>query len=104
MADKKWFTKDDVEMAKLALNDLPDLTEQRMTKSDVLDQLKEHIITLSSSKGYSVEDIRSALETAGIKTSTKAIREILSTRKKSTAGAGGSRSKKNTTPNLAQTS
>lgn len=104
MTDKKWFTKDDVEMAKLALNDLPDLTEQRMTKSDVLDQLKEQIITLSSSKGYSVEDIRSALETAGVKTSTKAIREILSTRKKSTAGAGGSRSKKNTTPNPAQSS
>lgn len=104
MTDKKWFTKDDVEMAKLALNDLPDLTEQRMTKSDVLDQLKEQIITLSSSKGYSVEDIRSALETAGIKTSTKAIREILSTRKKSTAGAGGSRSKKNTTPNPTQSS
>lgn len=57
MTDKKWFTKDDVEMAKLALNDLPDLTEQRMTKSDVLDQLKEQIITLSSSKGYSVEDL-----------------------------------------------
>lgn len=104
MTDKKWFTKDDVEMAKLALNDLPDLTEQRMTKSDVLDQLKEQIITLSSSKGYSIEDIRSALETAGVKTSTKAIREILSTRKKSTAGAGGSRSKKNTTPNPAQSS
>lgn len=104
MTDKKWFTKDDVEMAKLALNDLPDLTEQRMTKSDVLDQLKEQIITLSSSKGYSVEDIRSALETAGVKTSTKAIREILSTRKKSTAGAGGSRSKKNTTPNPTQSS
>lgn len=104
MTDKKWFTKDDVEMAKLALNDLPDLTEQRMKKSDVLDQLKEQIITLSSSKGYSVEDIRSALETAGVKTSTKAIREILSTRKKSTAGAGGSRSKKNTTPNPTQSS
>lgn len=104
MTDKKWFTKDDVEMAKLALNDLPDLTEQRMTKSDVLDQLKEQIITLSSSKGYSVEDIRNALETAGVKTSTKAIREILSTRKKSTAGAGGSRSKKNTTPNPTQSS
>ncbi len=94
MTEKKWFTKDDVEMAKMTLNDLPDLTEQRMTKSDVLEHLKEQIITLSSSKGYSVEDIRSALETAGIKTNVKAIREILSTQKKSTAGAGGSRSRK----------
>lgn len=94
MADKKWFTTDDVEVAKMALDELPDLREKRLTKSDVLEKLKEQIITLSTSKGYSVEDIRSALETAGVKTSTKAIREILSTRKKPTAGAGGSRGKR----------
>ena len=77
MADKKWFTTDDVEVAKMALDELPDLREKRLTKSDVLEKLKEQIITLSTSKGYSVEDIRSALETAGVKTSVKAIREIL---------------------------
>lgn len=102
MTEKKWFTKDDVEMARMALSELPDLTEQRMTKSDVLEQLKEHIITLSSSKGYSVDDIRSALETAGIKTSVKAIREILNTQKKSTAGAGDSRNRKPATKSLTQ--
>lgn len=94
MADKKWFTTDDVEVAKMALDELPDLREKRLTKSDVLEKLKEQIITLSTSKGYSVEDIRSALETAGVKTSTKAIREILSTRKKPTAGAGGPHGKR----------
>jgi len=94
MADKKWFTTEDIEVAKMALDELPDLKEKRLTKSDVLEKLKEQIITLSTSKGYSVEDIRSALETAGVKTSTKAIREILSTRKKPTAGAGGSRVKR----------
>lgn len=95
MADKKWFTTEDVEQAKIALEELPDLREKRLKKYDVLEKLKEQIITLSTRKGYSVDDIRSALETAGVKTSTKAIREILSTQKKSTAGVGGSRRKKN---------
>lgn len=104
MADKKWFSTDDVELAKSSLAELPDLSPNRLTKSDVLEQLKEQIIMLANEKGYSVEDIRKALADVGIQTSVKAIREMLSTRKKSTAGAGGSRSKKNTTPNPAQIS
>jgi len=82
MADKKWFTSEDEEVAKLALKELLDLTEKRQTKSDVLDKLKDQIILLSGQKGYSVEDIRSALETVGIQTSVKAIREILNVHKK----------------------
>lgn len=91
MADKKWFTSEDVELAKMTLDGLPDLTEKRLTKSDVLDKLKDQIIVLSGQKGYSVEDIRSALEGVGIQTSVKAIREILSTQKKSVTGAATSR-------------
>jgi len=91
MADKKWFTAEDVEVAKMALDELPDLTEKRLTKSDVLEKLKDQIILLSGSKGYSVEDIRSALEGVGIQTSVKAIREILNAQKKQTAGTVTSR-------------
>lgn len=101
MADKKWFTAEDVEVAKMALDELPDLTEKRLTKSDVLEKLKDQIILLSGSKGYSVEDIRSALEGVGIQTSVKAIREILSAQKKQTAGTGTSR--RRTTKNPVQT-
>lgn len=93
MADKKWYTSEDVEVAKLALDDLPDLTEKRLTKSDVLDKLKDQIVLLSGQKGYSVEDIRSALETVGIQTSVKAIREILNAQKNSSKSAGSSRRK-----------
>ena len=32
MADKKWFTTEDVEMAKMTLDSLPDLTEKRLTQ------------------------------------------------------------------------
>ncbi|TQI77309.1 hypothetical protein FHU10_5291 [Serratia fonticola] len=82
MAEKKWYSIEDVELAKSSLDDLPDLTPTRLTKTDVLEQLKEKIIELANNKGYSVEDIRSALESAGIPTSVKAIREILSSAKK----------------------
>lgn len=94
MADKKWFTTEEVELAKITLDELPDLTEKRLTKSDVLDKLKDQIVLLSESKGYSVDDIRSALESVGIQTSVKAIREILSSRKKLAAGAGNTRKRK----------
>lgn len=91
MSDKKWFTAEDVEVAKMTLDELPDLTDKRLTKSDVLDKLKDQIIVLSGQKGYSVDDIRSALENVGIHTSVKAIREILSTQKKSLSGAATTR-------------
>ncbi|MBC2612947.1 MULTISPECIES: molybdopterin-guanine dinucleotide biosynthesis protein MobC [Enterobacteriaceae] len=93
MTDKKWFTTEDVEMAKMTLDSLPDLTEKRLTKSDVLNKLQDQIILLSGHKGYSVDDIRSALEGVGIQTSVKAIREILSKQKKTTKGAGLSRNR-----------
>lgn len=101
MADKKWFTSEEVELAKLSLDELPDLTEKRLTKSVVLEKLKDQIILLSGQKGYSIEDIRSALDGVGIQTSVKAIREILSSQKKPNIGTGSSRRKttKNTKDN-----
>ena len=95
MAEKKWYSTEDVELAKSSLEDLPDLTPTRLTKTDVLDQLKDKIIELANSKGYSVEDIRSALDSAGIPTSIKAIREIVNSGKKSASRA--TRTKKVTT-------
>ena len=81
MAAQKWFTKEEVELAKLALSELPDLTEKRLTKNDVLDSLQEQIIELAEKKGYSADDIKSSLDAAGIVTSVKSIREIIASRK-----------------------
>lgn len=49
-ADKKWYSAEDVEVAKMALSDLPDLTPSRLTKNDVLEQIKDQIIELSTKK------------------------------------------------------
>lgn len=83
MTDKKWYSVEDIELAKSALSEMPDLTPTRLTKSDVLEQLKEQIVELSLKKGYSVEDIRSALDTVGIKASVKSVRDVLNSTKKS---------------------
>ncbi|WP_079849743.1 molybdopterin-guanine dinucleotide biosynthesis protein MobC [Salmonella enterica] len=83
MTDKKWYSVEDIELAKSALSEMPDLTPTRLTKSDVLEQLKEQIVELSLKKGYSVEDIRSALDSAGIKASARSVRDILNSTKKS---------------------
>ncbi len=74
---------EDIELAKSALSEMPDLTASRLTKSAVLEQLKEQIVELSLKKGYSVEDIRSALDSAGIKASAKSVRDVLNSTKKS---------------------
>lgn len=98
MADKRWYSIEDVELAKSSLDNLPDLTAIRLTKTDVLEQLKDKIIELANNKGYSLEDIRSALDSAGISASVKTIREILSSAKKTP-----SRTKKSRKSNAAET-
>ncbi|MGL5264944.1 MAG: hypothetical protein ACRC9E_01720 [Plesiomonas shigelloides] len=49
-ADKKWYSAEDIEVAKMALSDLPDLTPSRLTKNNVLEQIKDQIIELSTKK------------------------------------------------------
>lgn len=46
-----------------------------MTGKDVLEKLREQLIDLSVKKGYSAQEIKSALDTAGIVMSVKAIKE-----------------------------
>ncbi|MBK4362272.1 molybdopterin-guanine dinucleotide biosynthesis protein MobC, partial [Candidatus Hamiltonella defensa] len=61
--------------------ELPDLKKIRFTKDDVLENLKSQIIKLALNKGDVSEDIKSALESAGIKVGLKAIQKILSEKK-----------------------
>ncbi len=77
MTSAKFYSQDDVELARAALNELPDLKKARLTKADVLSELKPAIVSLYDDKGYTVEDIRAALENVGIQASTKAIREMV---------------------------
>ncbi|WP_272689611.1 molybdopterin-guanine dinucleotide biosynthesis protein MobC [Providencia sp. PROV033] len=82
MAEKKWYSMEDIELAKSSLDELPDLTLTRLTKTDALEKLKETIVELANKKGYSVEEIRSTLMSVGLTASVKAIRDMLSSPKK----------------------
>jgi len=78
-----FYTKEQIEAARLQLEELPDLTQTRLTGKDALDSLKSQIVELSVRKGYSVKDIKSALESCQISVSERAIKEALSTKKNS---------------------
>ncbi|MBK4361701.1 molybdopterin-guanine dinucleotide biosynthesis protein MobC, partial [Candidatus Hamiltonella defensa] len=62
--------------------ELPDLKKIRFTKDDVLENLKSQIIKLALNKGYVSQDIKSALESAGIKVTLKDIQKMIFDKKK----------------------
>lgn len=83
MAATTFYTKEQIEAARLQLDELPDLTQTRLTGKDVLESLKAQIVELSLRKGYSVKDIKSALESCHIQVSERAIKEALISQKNS---------------------
>jgi len=82
MASKKYYTVEQLEKAKEVLEELPDLKKMGLAKEDVLENLKSQIIKLALNKGYVSEDIKSALESAGIKVGLKSIQKIFFDKKK----------------------
>ena len=81
----KTFTQAELDQARQALEDLPDLSRQKISQADMLASLKEQIVLLSSSKGYSVAEIKSALSSVGVAVTTKAIADMVATRKRAPA-------------------
>lgn len=79
MAANSFYTQEQLELAKMQLAELPDLNASRMKGKDVLSHLREQLIELSVKKGYSVAEIKSALDLAGIAVSVKAIKETIDT-------------------------
>ncbi|EED1400144.1 molybdopterin-guanine dinucleotide biosynthesis protein MobC [Escherichia coli] len=77
MAGKKFYSDEDVQVARGALADLPDLTTQRKTLRDFLEAIKDDIVLLVRTKGYTVTDIRNTLKVAGYDISEKSLRDII---------------------------
>lgn len=74
MASKKFYSDDDIQLAKAALSELPDLTAQRKTLRDFLDAIRDDIIVLVRTKGYTLADVRDTLKNAGYEVGEKALR------------------------------
>lgn len=83
MAAKNQYSQEQVELAKVALTELPDLSKERLSSKEVLDELKGQIISLATQKGYTAKDIKSALESCEIVVSERAINEIIKTQAQS---------------------
>ncbi|HAX4744828.1 TPA: molybdopterin-guanine dinucleotide biosynthesis protein MobC [Escherichia coli] len=77
MAGKKFFSDDDIEAARLALSELPDLTAKRKTLHDFLSAIRDDIIVLVRTKGYTLADIRNTLKEAGYEVGEKTLRDII---------------------------
>lgn len=82
MAKQKTYTQTELDSAKQLLADLPDLSRNKIGQAEALQQLKDQIIILSSQKGYTVPEIREALDSVGIKATAKAIGDLVAVRKR----------------------
>lgn len=74
----------------------PDLTAQRKTLRDFLDAIRDDIIALVKTKGYTLADIRNTLKEAGYEVGEKALRDIMweAKAKKSVRRSSGKSDKK----------
>ncbi|CAI9394799.1 MULTISPECIES: hypothetical protein [Enterobacteriaceae] len=77
MSKKAFYSDEDIEQAKSALAGLPDLTPQRKSQKEFLDAIRDDLLALVKTKGYTVSDIRETLKTTGYEISERALREIV---------------------------
>lgn len=77
MAARNVFTQQELDEARRKLENLPDLTPQRITREGALENLKDTILVLAKEKGYTVSDIKSALDAMNFRFSEKAISAVV---------------------------
>ncbi|CBJ48240.1 hypothetical protein [Erwinia amylovora] len=80
MAVRNVFTQEQLDEARRNLENLPDLTPQRITREGALENLKDTILVLAKEKGYTVADIKSALDAMEFRFSEKAISAVVNER------------------------
>ncbi|WLO87355.1 hypothetical protein IFU33_22855 (plasmid) [Pantoea agglomerans] len=67
------YTQEQLGEARRKLEKMPDLTPQRITREAALENLKDTILVLAKEKGYTVSDIKAALDAMEFCFSEKAI-------------------------------
>ncbi|EMI5646331.1 hypothetical protein ACUMKS_003557 [Proteus mirabilis] len=81
--DTGFYSIEKLEEIESKLNQLPDLSKKRFSKSDSLEILKESIKTLKNEKGYTISEIIDVLKELGFDTITqKEIKNIVETKKR----------------------
>lgn len=82
MARTQTFTQEQLDQTIKALSELPDLSRNKIAKADFLDSLKDQIVSLANTKGYSAAEIKSALAQVNVTVSVKSITDLLNTQGK----------------------
>lgn len=77
MAARNVYTQEQLDEARRKLENLPDLTPQRITREAALENLKDTILVLAKEKGYTVSDIKAALDAMEFRFSEKAISGVI---------------------------
>ena len=77
MAARNVYTQEQLDEARKKLENLPDLTPQRITREAALENLKDTILVLAKEKGYTVADIKAALDAMEFRFSEKAISGVI---------------------------
>lgn len=77
MAARNIYTQEQLDEARRKLENLPDLTPQRITREAALENLKDTILVLAKEKGYTVADIKAALDAMEFRFSEKAISGVI---------------------------
>lgn len=100
MAVRNVFTQEQLDEARRKLENLPDLTPQRITREGALENLKDTILVLAKEKGYTVADIKAVLDSMEFRFSEKAISAVVNegSGKKKRAPRKGDVAHQKTTP------
>lgn len=91
MAIQKTFTEAELEAARQKLAALPDLSRNKISQADFIENLKEQIIALSRDKGYDSNEIKAALLDVGVKVSAKDVDALINPPKRPRTPRGSTR-------------
>lgn len=93
LSKAKQYSQADIESMRSKLSDLPDVTQERLQKKDVLDSLRDDINALMTSKGYTLSEVHEHLKNFGFMDVTlRDLKEITAGKKKRQEKRGAAKS------------
>lgn len=93
LSKAKQYSQADIESMRSKLSDLPDVTQERLQKKDVLHSLRDDINALMSSKGYTLDEVHEYLKNFGfVDVTLRDLKEITAGKKKRQERRGAAKS------------
>lgn len=93
LSKAKQYSQTDIESMRSKLAELPDVTQERLQKRDVLDSLRDDINALMISKGYTLNEVHEHLKNFGfLDVTLRDLKEITAGKKKRQEKRGAAKS------------